>query len=125
MVNRTKGSDILYDFVYLAKVDLDNAIWNMDFKILCRNTRATFVMAVTRRKAQFGQSQYDLQSYLCLYEGMLTITGWVFLFSFFLLFIYFWTLLILFIFYLLLFFGRWVRASQPFYDDFTPIRPRG
>ena len=48
------SSGILYGFFYFAsitvtEIDLDNAIWNIDFKIRCSNTRATFVKALTAR----------------------------------------------------------------------------
>ena len=32
--------------ITVTENDLDNAIWNMDFKIRCSNTRATFVKAL-------------------------------------------------------------------------------
>ena len=52
-VNWMWSSGILYDFFYFAnitltEIDLDNAIWNIDFKIRCSTTRATFVKALTR-----------------------------------------------------------------------------
>ena len=31
--------------ITVTEIDLDNAIWNIDFKIRCRNTRASFVKA--------------------------------------------------------------------------------
>ena len=34
--------------ITVTEIDLDNAIWNIDFKIRCSNTRATFVKALTR-----------------------------------------------------------------------------
>ena len=34
--------------ITVTEIDLDNAIWNIDFKIRCSNTRATFVKAFIR-----------------------------------------------------------------------------
>ena len=34
--------------ITVTEIDLDNAIRNIDFKIRCSNTRATFVKALTR-----------------------------------------------------------------------------
>ena len=34
--------------ITVTEIDLDDAIWNIDFKIRCSNTRATFVKALIR-----------------------------------------------------------------------------
>lgn len=36
---------------------------HISFKTRCRNTRATFIKAVTRGKAQLGQFECDCQTY--------------------------------------------------------------
>ena len=43
--------------ITVTEIDLDYAIWNIDFKIRCSNTRATFVKVLTR-------------------DGVLLITPW-------------------------------------------------
>ena len=48
--------------ITVTEIDLDNAIWNIDFKIRCSNTRATFVKVLTR-----------LTGFLCSIEYMRSI----------------------------------------------------